>query len=160
MITPSLATFLITIINIGILFFILRAILFKPVTKFMEDRTKKIEDAIAQSEKARLESQELLRQYEDRLKKAEGDADAIIRSARETAQQQSEKIVAEGKAAAEKFLANGRTQLETEQKAAMAMFKTEAAALVVSAAAKLIQRELNQDDNRRLAGLLLQELGK
>ncbi|GHV49646.1 hypothetical protein AGMMS49579_01900 [Spirochaetia bacterium] len=160
MITPSLATFLITIINVGILFFILRAVLFKPVTKFMEARSRKIEDALAQSEKDKVESRLLLQQYEARIKKAEEDAGEIIRSARETARQQSEKILAEGKAAAEKLLANGRTQLETEQKAAMALFKAEAAALVVSAAAKLIQRELNQDDNRRLAGLLLQELGK
>jgi F-type H+-transporting ATPase subunit b len=160
LITPSIATFLITIVNIGILFFVLRAVLFKPVTKFMEDRSKKIEDAIVQSEKDKSEARLLLQQYEDQIKRAGEEADTIIRSARETAREQSDRIVAEGKAAAEKLLANARTQLETEQNAAMALFRAEAAALVVAAASQLIQRELNQDDNRRLAGLLLQELGK
>jgi len=34
-------TFFITILNIGVLYLILRAILFKPVTKFMENRTQR-----------------------------------------------------------------------------------------------------------------------
>ncbi|GHV89856.1 hypothetical protein AGMMS50268_03590 [Spirochaetia bacterium] len=160
MITPSIATFLITILNIGILFFILRAILFKPVTKFMADRAKKIEDAIAQAEKDKSQSRQLLQQYEDQLKQAEAEADAIIRSAREHAQQQADRVVAEGKAQAENILANARRQIEAEQQAALVLFKAEAAALVVSAASQLLQRDLNQEDNRRLAGLLLQELGK
>jgi F-type H+-transporting ATPase subunit b len=160
MITPSIATFLITIINIGILFFVLRAILFKPVTKFMETRTKKIEDAIAQAEKDKAQSRQLLQQYEDQLKQAEVEADAIIRSAREHAQQQAARIVAEGKVAAENLAANARRQLEAEKQAALVLFKAEAAALVVSAASRLLQRDLNQEDNRRMAGLLLQELGK
>jgi F-type H+-transporting ATPase subunit b len=160
MITPSIATVLITIINIGILFFVLRAILFKPVTKFIEARSKKIEDAIAQAEKDKAQSKQLLQQYEDQLKQAEAEADAIIRAARETARQQANQIVAEGKAAADNLAANARRQLEAEKQAALVLFKAEAAALVVSAASRLLQRDLNQEDNRRMAGLLLQELGK
>ncbi|GHV39065.1 hypothetical protein AGMMS49546_10490 [Spirochaetia bacterium] len=160
MITPSIATFLITILNIGILFFVLRAILFKPVTKFMADRAKKIEDAIAQAEKDKSQSRQLLQQYEDQLKQAEAEADAIIHSAREHAQQQADRVVAEGKTQAENILATARRQIEAEQQAALVLFKAEAAALVVSAASQLLQRDLNQEDNRRLAGLLLQELGK
>lgn len=160
MISPNLATFLITIINIGILFFILRAILFKPVTKFMEDRAKKIQDDIEQAEKDKSQAKLLHQQYEDSLKHAEEEAETIIRSARETAREQADRIVAEGKAEAENLLAAARKRLEAEQKAAMAVFRAEAAALVISASSRLLQRELNQEDARRYAALLLQELGK
>jgi F0F1-type ATP synthase membrane subunit b/b' len=40
LVSPNLVTFLFTLINIGILFVILRAILFKPVTKCREERSK------------------------------------------------------------------------------------------------------------------------
>jgi F-type H+-transporting ATPase subunit b len=160
MISPNLATFLITIINIGVLFFILRAVLFKPVTQFMEARTKKIQDDIEQAEKDKTQAKLLYQQYEDALKHAEEEAEAIIRSARETAREQADRIAAEGKAEAENLLAAARRRIETEQKAAMALFKAEAAALVVSASGRLLQRELNQEDARTYAALLLREIGK
>jgi F-type H+-transporting ATPase subunit b len=160
LVSPNLVTFLFTLINIGILFVILRAILFKPVTKFMEDRTKKIRDTIDQAEKDKTQAKQMLRQYEDRLKNAEEEAEGIVRSAREAARQQAEGIVAGGKTAAAELLASARRQAEAEQKAALARFRSEAAALVVSASARLLQRELNQEDHRRYAALLLRELGK
>jgi F-type H+-transporting ATPase subunit b len=158
LVTPNLVTFLFTLINIGILFVILRAILFKPVTKFMEDRAKKIQDAINQAEKDKRQAKARLEQYEDRLKSAEAEAEEIIRAARESAREQADQIIAEGKEAAGALLTGARQQIEAEQAAALARFRSEAAALVVSAASRLLRRELNQEDQRRQAGLLLREL--
>jgi len=105
-------TFIITIINIVILFFILKAILFKPVTKFMAERAKKIQDAIEQSEKDKTQAKAMLSQYEAHLKAAESEAEAIIQAARENARLEAEKIIAEGRVSAETALANSRKQLE------------------------------------------------
>jgi F-type H+-transporting ATPase subunit b len=160
MINPNLATFLITIVNIGILFFVLRAILFKPVTKFMEARAKKIQDDIEQAEKDKAQAKLLYQQYEDSLKHAEEEAEVILRSARETAQEQANRIIAEGKAEVENLLAAARKRMEAERNAAMALFKAEAAALVIGASSRLLQREITQDDARQYAARLLQEIGK
>jgi F-type H+-transporting ATPase subunit b len=159
LVSPNLATFLFTLINIGILFVVLRAILFKRVSKFMEDRTKKIQDTIDQAERDKAQAKLLLQQYEEQLKKAREEAAALVRSARESAGEQADRIIAGGKAEAEALLRNARTRIETEQEAALARFRAEAAALVVSASARLLRRELNQDDNRRYAGMLLRDLG-
>jgi F-type H+-transporting ATPase subunit b len=158
MLTPSIATFLVTLINIGILFVILRAVLFKPVTKFMTDRSKNIEASIAQADKDQAQARQLLQQYEDQLKNADTEAEAILRTARENAERESERIVAEGKARAENVIAAAQVQIRSEQQAALAVFKAEAAALVVAAATRLLRRDLNQEDNRRLAASLLQEV--
>jgi F-type H+-transporting ATPase subunit b len=159
LVSPNLVTFVITFINIGILFFILRAILFKPVTKFMEERAKKIQDTISQAEKDKNQAKQLLGQYEEQLKNAEAEAEAIVKAAHEHARLESERILAGGKAAAETLLANTRRQIEAEQQAALTRFRAEAASLVVAASSRLVARELNQDDNRRYAELLLAELG-
>jgi F-type H+-transporting ATPase subunit b len=158
MIVPSLSTFLITIINITILFFVLRAVLFKPVTKFMEDRAKKVQDSLDQAEKERLQAKGLLQQYEDQLKRVEEEATEIIRAAKETAALEADRIITEAKAQADLLLDKGRKQLEAEQRAAMTVFQADAAALVIGASSRLIQRELNSDDSRRQADLLLKEL--
>jgi F-type H+-transporting ATPase subunit b len=160
MIVPSITTFLITLINIGILYFVLRKILFKPVTQFMEGRTKKIEDAIAQAEQDKKQAKLLLARYEAQLKQAGEEAEKIIKAARETARHEADSRIARGKEAAEQLLANGRKQLEAERHTALALFRAEAAAMVVNASGRLLRRDLQSEDNRRYADLLLQELGR
>ncbi|MDR0452519.1 MAG: ATP synthase F0 subunit B [Treponema sp.] len=153
-------TFIITIINIAILFFILRAILFKPVTRFIDERAERVRDIQNQTEKDRSQARALLAQYEAQMKKAEEDGAEIIRAATETANEEAARIVAEGKANAERYLEKALKQLEAEQRTAMAVFSTEAAALVLTAAARLLKHSLSDEDSREQAAILLRELGK
>jgi F-type H+-transporting ATPase subunit b len=160
MIVPSLATFLVTIVNITILFLVLRALLFKPVTKFMEARAKKVQDSLDQAEKERTQAKALLKQYEDQLRRIEEEATEMLRIAKETARTEADRIVAEGKAQAERLLDRGRKQLDAERRSAMTVFRADAAALVLGASSKLIRREITGDDNRHQAELFLSELAE
>jgi len=150
-------TFFITIINITILTFVLRAILWKPVTKFMAERAERVKESIAQSEKDKLNARDLLAKYEAQLKTAETEAQAIISRAREQAEAEAEKIIAEGRASADEVMASAKRQLEVERKAALAVFRQEAAELVVTATGSLVGREIKSEDNRQYAALLLDE---
>ena len=151
-------TFGITIINIIILTLILRKVLFKPVTKIMAERAKRVQDSIDQAEKDRADSRELLEQYQSKLKNVDAEADEIIKAARGRAETEAQRIIAEGKTAAEALTVSARKKIEAEQQAAFARFKLEAAALVMAASARLVQREFSGDDNRRFASMLLDEL--
>jgi len=151
-------TFVITIINIVVLFFILRAILFKPVTKFMAERSKRIQENIEQAEKDKSQARIMLSQYEAQLKTAETEADAIIRTARENARLEADKIIAESRVSAEAAMANARRQLEAEHRTALAVFRKEAAALVMAASGRLVGREIKSEDNRQYADMLLEEI--
>jgi F-type H+-transporting ATPase subunit b len=155
----SISTFLITLINVGILFGVLRGVLFKRVTKFIEDRSNKVRQTIEEAEKDKQEAKALLVQYEARLKNIQTEAERIIRSAQEKAQREADQIIAEGKTSANTLIANAQKQIEAEQQAALALFQAEAGRLVIGAASRLIQRDLTQEDNRRFANLLLQEIG-
>jgi F-type H+-transporting ATPase subunit b len=156
----SWVTFVVTFINIGILYVVLRAVLFKPVTKFMEGRTQKIAGALDQAEQDKNQAKLLLRQYENKLAEARDEADRILKDARESAREQADRMIAEGKSQAEAIVANARRQAEADRNAALVTFKAEAAALVLSAASRLLRRELTQEDSRTQAALLLRELGK
>jgi len=147
----------ITIFNIAFLCVILRVILWKPVTKFMADRAKRVQDSINQSERVKTEADVLLARYKAQLTTAETEAKNIIVKAREQAEAEAEKIVASGRASAEELLTAARKQLETEKRAAMAAFRQEAAALVVAAAGRLAGREMKGDDNRQYAAMLLEK---
>jgi len=151
-------TFVITIINIVILFFLLRAILFKPVSKFMASRTKRVQDSIEQAQNEKEEATKLLVEYEKKLKNAESESRDILKTARENAERQTELIIAEGRREAQDAVNTALKQIEMERQAALAKFKLEAAALVMAVSAKLAAKDFSGDDNRRYVNMLLDEL--
>ena len=148
-------TFIITILNIIILTLILRLILFKPVTKFMAERAKRVQDSIDQSERDKAEAKAMLARYEDKLNSIKSEADDIIRTAKEKALEEANRITVEGRAAAETTMQNARKQIDAERAAAMESFRKEAALLVTAASGRLIAREIKDDDNRHFAEQLL-----
>jgi F-type H+-transporting ATPase subunit b len=144
-------TMVITVVNIFILFFILRAILFKPVTKFINERSAKISADLDKATKDREEAKLLLNSYDDKLKGAAAEADAIIRAARDAGEKRAEETVNEAKAEAASLLDAARKQIAAEQQAAYLAFRAEASRLVLAAAGKLLERELSGEDARRFA---------
>jgi len=151
-------TFLITILNITVLFLILKAVLFKPLTKFMTERAQRIQSSIDQAEKDKQTAQQILTRYEDRLKAAEAEAAEIIRNAREQAETEAQIILAESRREAERVADTVRAKLETDRLAAMAIFKAEAAALVVRASGRLLRRELAGAEQQRYAAEALEQI--
>jgi len=151
-------TLIITIINIIFLYFILRKILFKPVTKFINKRAEGIQSSIDQAKQDREEAQQLLIQYRDTLKKADAEADEIIKDAKKNARTEAERIIEGGRAAAETIISNARKQIDDDRQAMVTRFNLEAAALVMAASARLVKRELSGEDNRRFAAMMLDEL--
>ena len=151
-------TFVITIINIIILYLILKAILFKPTTNFMADRVKRIQNSIEQAEKDKVTAQKLLEQYKKQLNNAEMEADAIIRFAKEQAELEREQILDNTKVEAGRILDAAQSKLEADRLAAMALFRAEAAAMVLSAASRLIRHELSGAEQQRYAAEVLDNL--
>ena len=80
-------TLFFTIINILVLYFILKKLLFKPVTNFMDNRTNKIDEALKMAEEAKVAIRSIRREgidiakaeqkegiiTEDELKQAENE---------------------------------------------------------------------------------------
>lgn len=151
-------TFIITIINITILFLILRVILFKPVTKFMAARAKGVQDSIDSAEKDKALARETLSQYEKKLENVEAEARTILESARKDAESQSKRIIADGKREAGELIASAHKQIDAEYRAAMTKFRLDAASLVVTASEKLISMDFTDEDNLRYVNNLLEEL--
>ena len=151
-------TFILTIVNIAVLAFILRLILFKPVSKFMAERAKKVQDSLNQASQDKAGAQKLLGEYQEKLNNVHAEAEEIIKAAQKNAKTEADKIVAEGKAAAQAQVVAGRRQLDAERQAMITRFRLEAAPLVVAASARLVQREFSGDDNRTYAAMLLDEL--
>jgi len=151
-------TFFITFLNIAILYFVLRKLLFKPVTKFMQDRSLKIRNELEAAAHERSRADELRASYEGMLRKAEEEADRIIAEARETGMRQAETIVERGRAEAEGLIAAAQERIELESRKAAASIKAEAVSLAVVAASRILRRQVNADDASRAVADFLADL--
>ena len=127
-----------TIINLIILYVLLKKFLIKPVTSIMEQRKALIEGSLANARKQEEESTELKRRYEEALKDADGEAARILEKARDDAKAQSERMMKEADAQARKVLENAREAAQKEHEMALAGARTEIGELAVQAAKKLL----------------------
>jgi F0F1-type ATP synthase membrane subunit b/b' len=97
-------------------------------------------------------------QYQEKVKNAEAEAEEIIKTAKRKARTEAEKIIDNGRASAETIMVNAHKHMEAERHIMVTRFNLEAVAIVMAASAKLVQRDLSGEDNRRYAALLLDEL--
>ena len=127
-----------TVVNILVLFVLLRKFLYRPVMNVIEQRQKQIDDAIADAEGKKNDAQAVLAQAQDKLQNVDTEA----------AQRQADAIVAEGKAAA-----------EAEHARRLRDANAETSALARDMCEKLLARNLTQQDDARLLDDLLQKAG-
>ncbi len=99
------------IVNFGILFFVLKKILYKPIIKLLDDRKQKIEESLQNSKKiqdelSKLDSEkvEIVKKIQNEAKK---DKDEIISQA----QEEKRKIIDEARKTAEAALAKSTQRI-------------------------------------------------
>jgi F-type H+-transporting ATPase subunit b len=150
-------TVVITLINLVVLYYVMRKIFYKPVTKFMAARTAKIQSELERTAKDRDAAAMLLSDYNKKLAGAQAEAEELARQIQKKAEDKAEKIVAEGKARADAEIEAARKQIAAEQAAAWLVFRQQASRLVLAAAGKLLRKQLSGDEVQQLAEQALAE---
>jgi F-type H+-transporting ATPase subunit b len=147
------------ILNLLLLYFVLRKVLFKPVTEFMENRTQSIKNSIDEAEKQKAEAIELKRSYEEQIAHAKEDAEKIIREARAKAETEHDKIVAQARTEAEALMIRAREDIENERRQMISELRAQVAGLALAAASRVIEVNLDTEKNRALVDKFIDEAG-
>lgn len=155
----NFATIGFSIINLLILFLVLRWILFKPITNMMKTRTDKIKRNIADAESNKVEAERLKNEYKERLDKLKEEANTIISNAHQRAQAEAEELLKKAKYESELILTKAREEGEREVQKALEGVKNQVASLALQAATKVIQQNMDNDANRKLVEEFIDEVG-
>ena len=139
-----------TIINFVVLFLILKKLLFKPVTKFMDDRSKKIEEALNMAEEAKKQVAEIKADYDAKLRLAKEEGNQIIEDYKKRADKEYEEAVASAKREAELIVQKAKVELEVEKEQLVSELKKEMSDLVLNASQKVLKENIDSESNRRL----------
>lgn len=146
------------LVNFFILLVILAKFVYRPVLDMLDKRSRTIEkgmhdakaaqERLEQIEKLRVEKMnETAREISAMLEKSKSEAEAMKQSILHTAQTQAEDLLRRAKAE----MAEAKEKMVQDA-------KREVAALIVSAAGKLMEREFSAADQKRLADAVAKEV--
>ena len=144
--------------NLLILTCILKKFLFKPVTKIVESRRAAIDEDYAQAKAAREEAEATRKQYDEAMAAAKMTGDQIIADASRTAEYRSNEIVTQAREKASEIRRQAEQDAVLERKKAEDEMKHEIADVSTQLTGKLLQREINEEDHRKLIDSFLNDL--
>lgn len=145
-----IADLILNIINILVLFFVTRALLYKPVKKFLNARAEKLEAAQKEAAEAKAQAQTSKAKYDAVLSDAEKVRTEAVEKAEAEAKAAAERILAEAKAQAADTVETGRKKAESERKKILDGAKEDIVDAALDATEKLLGRVVADEDNRRI----------
>ena len=150
---------LISLVNLLLLFLIIKKFLFKPVMSVLEKRRQEIDGQYAEADAAIEEANLSKKQWEEKLAGAEGEAEAIIQTAAENAKYRGDKLIEEAQKRAESIIRVAESEAELERKKATDSIKQEIVEVSGALAEKLLERELNREDHKAIIESFIEEIG-
>lgn len=148
-----------TLVNLLLLYVILKNILFKPVTKFMENRNKKIQDTLDATEATKADIEELKLQYQEQLRGAGEEGKKIIEEQRAQAVAEYSATINAAKKDARMLIDDARKEIEFEKEKALSTLKKEVGGLVITASEKVIKKNMDTETNKKLISEFLDDSG-
>ena len=146
-------------INLVVLFLILRKFLFRPVMNIMEKRKAMIAEGLKNADEQQEAARELKKQYEDALSGAKDESLRMIEQAKLDARTEYDRILKEADAQAGKLLVTARETIDLEREQTLRDMKSQFAGLAMEAAKKLVTQQCQADDGRAIYDQFLKEAG-
>jgi len=147
------------VINLVILYFVLKKLLYKPVAKFMEARRERFAAERAEIDAARKEIDDIKARSEEIIAQAHERAKEYERQQIEAANRKAEQIIQEAKAQAEKMLQEMRLEMQNKERLARESIKKQVVVSAVDIAAYILQRKITEEDQAQLLDEFLTKVG-
>ena len=153
-------TALFTLLNTLTIYFVAKKFLFGPVMKIIQDRQKEIDDMYANADAAKNSAAALEQEYKLKLSAAVETGERIVKDATVRAQSREEEILRQANAEATAIMDKAVADIAMEKKKAINDAKDEISGIAIAIAEKVVARELNNEDQRKLVDSFIDELGE
>jgi F-type H+-transporting ATPase subunit b len=158
---PHTAELVVGAIAFTLLFLVLRKAVVPKFEKAFTDRAEAIEGGIERAEKAQLEAQRALVQYNEQLSSAQGEASKLRDEARVQGAAILEELRTKAHDEAARITAAAHASIEAERQQAITSLRNEVGALAVELASKIVGEALeDQARQSRIVDRFLDDLEK
>jgi F-type H+-transporting ATPase subunit b len=155
---PDTALFLWSVITFLIVLGILRWKAWGPLMDALDAREKQIEESLSKAEKVTAEAEQQAEKNEEILNAARKEAQNIVAKARDAGDQLKQKLESDGKDQHNSMLKKAKDQIENEKNKALNEIKNTVVEIAIKASEKVIKRNLNNDDNKKMIEQTVNEL--
>jgi F-type H+-transporting ATPase subunit b len=149
-----------TIITFVIVLIILRLTAWKTLLGALTAREEKIRTSIEQAESSRLEAQRLLEENRRQLALAEDHSQRVIREGRDMGERLKAEILEKANSSARHVIEQAKDEIAREKEKALTQLRTEVADLVIGAAGKILDANLDTPKQRQLVDAAIKDLNK
>ena len=150
-ISDAVKDLIINIVNIIVLFVIVKTLAYKPVKKFLDDRKAKIEKQLNDAAEAQKQADEKAQRYEGFISDSKKECAELKVKAEREAKESADAILANAKADADVITAKAREDAQREHDAKIASVKDDITELAFDISRQVLSREVSDEDNKRIA---------
>jgi F-type H+-transporting ATPase subunit b len=150
LLSPNAGLMFWTLLIFLVLLVILAKFAFKPLTAAVEAREAALEKAIKDAQADREAAAKHLAEQTKALDAARAEAQRMIAESRTTGEKLRNEMLEQTKHQQAELLERARVEIDNERKRAVADLRREAVELAVAGASKVIERNLDDQTNRKL----------
>ncbi len=145
------------LINFLLLLGLLTWVLYRPVTKMLDERSAKINESLQEAERIKKESVQAEEAVKAQIEAGRKEGQAIIAQASQIAERVKEEARAGAKDEANALIAKARTEIEREREESYNQLRQEFVDLAILAAEKVINKSLDKKAHQQLIEETLKE---
>lgn len=151
-------TLILQIISFLVLLWLLTKFLYKPFTKYLDERTDNIKKLIADTGKDRQKAEEYLKTSNEELRKTKEEVLSLRETAVREADKEKMKTIDEAKKEALSILTKTKHDIKKEIEKTKEDAKKDIASLSLEIAKKILNREVNEKDHEKLINESLKDI--
>ena len=148
-----------TVVDVLILYVLLRKFLFKPIQNVLDQRQKTIEADVAAAQTSKTEAAAALTTAQDKLRNVDNEAAARREAYEKQAEAEKQQLLADARKQADAIVAAGKASAEAERQSKLREADAQTTALARAMCEKLLARNLTAQDDARLLDDLLEKAG-
>ncbi len=158
-ITVNIWQIVVSLLNLVILFLIVKKFLYKPIKKTLKDREEKLEEKYTEADERLENAKNTEAELNEKLSEADKAAEQIVSDATVVAERRKAEITREAQAEADNIVRLAHAEAELERKKAQGDIKTQIVDVSLALSEKLIEREIKEEDHHNLIDSFISQIG-
>ena len=152
-------TLIAQICNLFLQMYVVKKFFLNKVLAILDARREAADKEIVDAKNARAEAMNIKATYEENMRQAKAEANALLAHAQKTASARSEEIINQAQAQAVQLKEKAAADIAQEKKKALNDAKDEISGISMAIAEKVVERQLNDADQQKLIDQFINELG-
>ena len=149
--------FLFTIINVLLMFIVVKLFLIRPVHKILDKRREEVESKYAEADRITEEALSSKKEYEDSIKNIEEEKERRFAEARNQANGEYDRMLEQARKESDRIIATAKKEAEEERQIRIRKANQEITDIVARATERIVTADQSDDMNKELYDRFLEQ---